>query len=42
VTRARGGASLSTLLNAFINPPRYSNVNTNLTADQKATNMAFG
>src|SRR6266513_872217 len=36
---ARGGASLTTLFNAFVNPSRYSNVNPNLSADQKATNQ---
>ncbi|MBV9343650.1 MAG: hypothetical protein JOZ03_01515 [Gammaproteobacteria bacterium] len=36
---ARGGASLSTLLRALVNPSRYSNVNPNLSVDQKATNQ---
>jgi hypothetical protein len=36
---ARGGASLTTLLQAFINPSRYSNTNAHLTTDQKATNQ---
>jgi Capsule assembly protein Wzi len=36
---ARGGASLTTLFNAIVNPSRYSNVNPNLSASQKATNQ---
>lgn len=35
----RGGASLRTLFNAFVNPSRYSNTNPNLSSDQKATNQ---
>ncbi len=36
---ARGGGSLPDLLRALFNPSRYSNLNQNLTADQKATNQ---
>ena len=36
---ARGNGSLKTILEAFFDPSRYSNVNANLSADQKATNM---
>ena len=36
---ARGGASLSRLVEALINPSRYSNTNPHLSTDQKATNQ---
>ena len=36
---ARGGGSVTELLQALVNPSRYSNLNPNLSADQKATNQ---
>jgi hypothetical protein len=36
---ARGGGSIPDLLRALVNPSRYSNLNQNLTADQKAANQ---
>ena len=36
---ARGGTSLKNLFNAFVNPSRYSNINSQLSADQKAANQ---
>jgi len=36
---ARGGSSITDLLRAIINPSRYSNLNPELSADQKATNQ---
>lgn len=36
---ARGNGSLLQLVRALLNPARYSNINTNLTSDQKATNQ---
>ncbi|MBS0579584.1 MAG: hypothetical protein JSR36_10010 [Proteobacteria bacterium] len=36
---ARGGGSITELLRALVNPSRYSNLNQDLTADQKAANQ---
>jgi hypothetical protein len=36
---ARGGGSLTELLRAIVNPSQYSNLNANLTVDQKAANQ---
>ncbi|MBS0366201.1 MAG: hypothetical protein JSR67_10305 [Proteobacteria bacterium] len=36
---ARGGASITRLLQAMFNPSRYSNTNAQLSVDQKATNQ---